>query len=168
MKAKSSTADGEFQIHEDIALQRKVWLAERIAWSLLALLMILALTGLLGGRGILSASRVGEPNSALWVDYERCARVGAVTELRIHARPTGERWTLSIGGNLLDHAIWSSSPLPQSTETRSNLHRLFFLPAPGTDPIQVVLRIEHRRAGRKRAEFRSEGASVLVSQFVYP
>lgn len=64
---------GEIAVGEDIEFQRKWWRFEKVAWSILLLIVIVDLLGGFG-RGWLSKARAATPDHALTLDYERIAR----------------------------------------------------------------------------------------------
>ncbi len=61
---------GAFDIGEDIAHQRKVWKAERIAWTLMAGAILAAIFGFVG-HGLFSKRTVALPGEGLVVEYQR-------------------------------------------------------------------------------------------------
>lgn len=64
---------GDLEISESVQFQEREWKVQRIAWTLLALLVLLALAGLFG-TGPLSSASVADADGALTVGYERFIR----------------------------------------------------------------------------------------------
>jgi hypothetical protein len=63
------------RIEAGIGLQRRLWLAERLGWAAMALLVALALLGLTGGEGPAAVARAEA--QALTLHYARIQRAGA-------------------------------------------------------------------------------------------
>jgi hypothetical protein len=77
---------GDLQIDEDPDAQRRHWIAERVGWTVITLVILAALLGLFGS-GWLSEASVGTPEGALRLEYSRFGRFLAPTTLRLHLGP---------------------------------------------------------------------------------
>lgn len=71
---------GDLQIDEDVDFQRKEWVAERIAWTVLAVTLVAALLGVFGS-GPLSRTTAANAQGNVEVTYERFARKISDNEL---------------------------------------------------------------------------------------
>jgi hypothetical protein len=71
---------GDLEIPEDLPFQRREWVAERVAWAVMALLIAGALLGFFG-TGPLSRTTAGDEAGPLWLEYERFARLLAAGAL---------------------------------------------------------------------------------------
>jgi hypothetical protein len=81
---------GDLEIQEDLPFQRREWLAERMAWAVMGLLIAAAILGLFG-TGPLSRMTAGDWAGPLWLEYERFARLLAPAVLRVHLGPAAAR-----------------------------------------------------------------------------
>ena len=63
----------DLQIDEDMEFQRRSWIVQRIGWAIFALVILLAALGLFGD-GILSDTKAGQEEGALWLEYPRFER----------------------------------------------------------------------------------------------
>lgn len=70
------------ELHGDLAFQRREWQAQRVGQALLALVVALGVVGVFG-EGLLAPVRAISPDGVLSVTYDRFARRGARTRLRI-------------------------------------------------------------------------------------
>jgi hypothetical protein len=70
-----------------VAFQRRVWQAQRVAWGLMALIVLAGLLGFLGS-GPFGRRSVATPDGTLRVEYERFVRRGTRTTLLIWMQPT--------------------------------------------------------------------------------
>jgi hypothetical protein len=71
------------EIEEDLDFQQKEWMAERIGWVFMILLILVALIGGFG-VGPVSATALGGDADPLWVEYQRFGRYKSPTTLRIY------------------------------------------------------------------------------------
>src|SRR5688572_20039263 len=78
---------GELDLAEDIAFERRSWVVQRIAWTIMSLILIAALLGLFG-NGWLSKARMSIPGGALEIEYNRFVRFQAPGELRARISPS--------------------------------------------------------------------------------
>lgn len=70
-----------FSIHEDIDFQRKTWIAQRVTWAIMALIVLAAIAGMFGGT--MSRVERRESSGRLSVTYERVQRHLAPTQVRV-------------------------------------------------------------------------------------
>ena len=75
---------GDLQIDQDLDAQRHHWIAERVGWTVITLVILAALLGLFGS-GWLSEASVGTPEGALRLEYSRFGRFLAPMTLRLHS-----------------------------------------------------------------------------------
>ncbi|MDQ3669061.1 MAG: hypothetical protein M3377_02105 [Actinomycetota bacterium] len=83
--ARKST--GELELEQDLSFQRWQWRVERAGWGLLALVILAAFLGLIGGYGPLRTASASADGDALRLEYDRFVRLRAATELRFLASP---------------------------------------------------------------------------------
>lgn len=160
----------DLQIDQDLALQRRIWAAQRTGWALMALAAAASLTGLLGGSGPLSSATAGRADSGVWVEYERFARLHAPADIIVNLRPSGAEPEFSIDRALLESLdIKSILPEPERVEAGPREHRYIFAPGPpGAGPVRITLRVEAARMGRRTGLIRAGGATAEVSRLIYP
>src|SRR3954451_20711661 len=72
-----------YPVREDMRFQSMTWTLERVAWALLALVPLAALTGVFA-HGPLSRQTAQAPNSAFSVDYERFQRNTVQARFVVH------------------------------------------------------------------------------------
>ena len=61
---------GDLQINQDMEHHHTMWVIQRVGWVVMALLLLLALAGLLG-NGVVSHITAGEAGDALQLEWER-------------------------------------------------------------------------------------------------
>ena len=81
---------GELDTTEDPVFERRQWRMERIAWTLLGVVVLLALTGLLGAGGPLSTTHAVSADGSLRVEYPRFARRQAESDITLHVAVPGD------------------------------------------------------------------------------
>ncbi len=72
---------GDLEIPEDLPFQRREWVAERIAWTVMALVVGAAVLGLFGS-GWLSRSIAGDQGAPVWLEYERYCLSGWLSRIQ--------------------------------------------------------------------------------------
>lgn len=78
---------GDLELPQDLDFQRRSWIAQRIGWAIMVLVLLAALAGLLG-NGPLSIATAGRPGAPLQVEYGRFVRHGGPTQMDILLQPT--------------------------------------------------------------------------------
>jgi len=157
-------------VSEDLDLQRATWRVERIAWLALLVLTAAAVAGVFGGGGPLSATRVGGAEAGLSVAYDRFARAGAGTRIRIAAAPSAsqERTLVLSGAAIRSLTVDAVHPRPLEQRSTSGGAAWTFRADAGAP---LVIQVEARpvRAGVLRSSFAVDGRPpVHVLQIVYP
>lgn len=151
-------------VRENMALQIRGWQIERLGWYGLLLLVALALAGLFS-KGPLSEVRVGGGQDALQVHYQRFARNGAQSPLKVSLRGTAR---LHIAGELLEgFSIDSIQPAPVHSES-DGAGGLILGFTGGGERITVSLRLIANGVGAYRSTLHAADQRVELSQFIYP
>jgi hypothetical protein len=81
---------GEIEIEQDRKHLEREWRFQRVGWVLLLLIVLAALSGLLG-RGPLARARSGPANAPVRLEYERIVRHGSPTVLTVLLSPEANR-----------------------------------------------------------------------------
>jgi hypothetical protein len=75
-------------VREDMRFQYAFWIAERVAWTMLALVPVVALSGIFA-HGVLSERIAGGTDAPLRVEYERFQRQSALSHFVARIAPAG-------------------------------------------------------------------------------
>lgn len=163
MPAKKTTID----IGEDIAQQRKVWIIERVAWVLMAIIMLGALLGFTG-HGPYSEREVSAPQSGLVVSYQRFERYHAQTLLSLRLTAVrGDETRVRIGQEFLRKVeVMRIEPEPERIE----LDDAFFTYVFNTNaPGLVLFHYKPIEAGPLQIDIGLDDEPLQqLPQFVYP
>ena len=166
-------ADG-LEVDEDLAFQRRGWLAQRIAWIAILLFVGAAAAGLLGS-GPLSRERAVLPG-LMSVEYDRFGRLQTPEAVKVRlgrAATGGNAVRLSIDRDFLKSVrIESVLPPPSRVELADGrLIYAFEVGEPGT-PMDVTFHIQSEEVGRSEVRVGLESATgrrdVAFRRFVYP
>lgn len=156
----------------DMSLQRKLWVFQRVGWTAMGLIVILAVLGLFGGRGWLSTASAGSADN-LEVEYPRFERRYRPTTLQITV-PAGTaqdgQVTLWLGSEYLDGLdISGITPEPSEQVAGEDGLGLVFNVADPSQPFEVSVSLQYERAGRERGELWLDGhPRVTFAQLIYP
>lgn len=159
--------DDGLQLEEHRGFQERFWIAERWAWMIFGLVLLLSLTGVAGGRGFLAHTTASL--EAGEVDYPRVARWESSDEIIvIFGQPSGEhRLTLSPQFSQF-FQIEVIQPLPNRSLATPAGEVMVFQSDNGA-PAKVVLHLRSRRPGIARYEVSLDGGGpVGVTTVVLP
>jgi hypothetical protein len=159
-------------IDQDIEYQWREWRIHRIAWVVLALILLGGVLGVFG-QGPLANAGAGDPGSALALEYQRLDRYKAPTQLTVSVGPNTAREgtvRLSLNHDFLDRTeIRSIVPEPESEETGPEEVTYVFRVAAPDQAARIRFDFEYDRAGPAQGEVRLEGGpSLAFSTFVFP
>lgn len=150
---------------------RAAWRAERIGWTVMALLLLATLLGAFGD-GPLSRAHNGSLQS-LSVRYDRLLRASAPTNYRFEANPA-----IASGGELrlrFDQAMVEGIeidlivPTPEREQAGPDYTEFVFNVAPGSSPVRIDFRYRPATFGPHNGRVSVGGAhAVTIDQFVYP
>jgi hypothetical protein len=163
---------GDLDIDQDLAFQKRAWVAQRIAWVLMALVLLAALLGLLGG-GPLSKATSGGEGGPLQVEYLRLARHRAPATLQIRlapgTAPQSEARVWLDQTYLEGITIETVFPEPQSVEAGpERVTYVFKLEQPG-QPATITFSLLHETSGLQQARVGlADREPVTFRQFIYP
>ncbi|MGE0468283.1 MAG: hypothetical protein AB7L09_04385 [Nitrospira sp.] len=161
---------GELEINQDLPFQRRMWKAERIGWSAMAMLLTGGVLGLFG-NGPLSWTTASD--QSLIVEYQRFGRNQAPLQLRIHL-PAGLGKDDSVSFQLdrafvADVQITRITPKPDAEQPISDGIRFLWSSNVGEGAILVTVSYQPEHIGFLTARISvGDAASVSMRQFVYP
>lgn len=163
---------GELEIDQDLHFQKRMWLAQRVGWAVMALVALAALGGLLG-TGPLSRTTVGERSGPLQVEFHRFERYRKPTSLRVTV--AGEAITGSEARLWLDRSYLEAfqvqrvTPQPSRVEAAANrLIYVFDVAQPG-QPVTVVFDVQAETFGSRQGAIGLDtGSPLTFRQLVYP
>jgi hypothetical protein len=162
-KADKARELAEFQAEERI--HRREWLAQRIAWVLLILIILAGLAGLFGS-GPLSKRSIATASGTIEVD--RFARRRASDEWLIRAIQDDSQLALRISASFLErYEIRAIVPEPASARVDGSDVVFVFdaAAARGT----VAFHVEPEAIGLSEGSFvLNDSEPLLIRQFVYP
>jgi hypothetical protein len=161
---------GSLEIEQDLDYQRWEWLFERVAWVALAVVVLAALLGLLGGGGPFSSVTLAAPEDSLTLRHERFLHNHTTTALTVAAIPGRDgELRLWFDRDYLD-AFELRTVTPQAGRVEAGRDRVTFCFRSQDDgPLTVHFHLEPRRVGRVAGRLGVDGGeSLLFSQFVYP
>ncbi|HEX3159523.1 MAG TPA: hypothetical protein VHQ45_13460 [Gemmatimonadaceae bacterium] len=163
---------GELQIDQDLDFQRREWRVQRLGWWVMGLVLVLALGGAFG-RGPLAHATLGTPGGPLRVEYDRLARHGAKSELRLHLGPAAVSDGVArvwLDREWVDGAdVEDIQPVPERVIVAGD--RLVYEFQVGSATAASVIRFALRPDAMWRRELRvglTDGPTLAATQFVYP
>lgn len=158
-------ASREYPVKEHMRFQRRMWVVERVGWTVLVLIAALGLAGLFGS-GFLSRGKV--EGNGLSVTYERFERATRLSEFSFRFGPgQGERTLYLNSAFQKSYEITRIQPEPVRSEADGDgLSLTFAIPSSGGT---VILRAHAHSYGISRLETRADDASPLTfSVMIYP
>lgn len=150
---------------------RAAWRLERVAWGVMALLLLATLLGAFGGGPLSHARSSAGPAS---LEYERLMRAAAPTVYRLRVEPAmaaNGRVPVRIDQALVDlMQLQSIVPQPESVTAGPGYTEFVFRVDPGRQlPAEIVFRFQPATFGRFRGQLLVAGRESLpVSHVVYP
>jgi hypothetical protein len=154
-------------VREDMPFQRVFWIAERIAWTVLALLPVVALSGLFAHGALSERSVEGAP---LKMEYERFQRQSALSRFTAHISPAGSQEIKLRLNASFQHAFEVESMQPTPLRSSANSDGLEFVyQAPAGGELVAVIWTRPRRFGPVDLQAETDGGgTVKFPVFVYP
>lgn len=169
-RAVTARQSKELQVNEDLDFQRRDWLAQRVGWGVLTLLLLAALSGLTGSGPLSGVTRSDGQHFTL--EYDRFVRHGARTIVTFRAAPEA-----IIDGRVrivIDRLFFVANdvqrlvPEPTATRGRGDALEFVYEVAPG-DGLTARWTVEPEKIGSHTTPVRlSDGPAVEISQFTYP
>jgi hypothetical protein len=168
----SNPGGGDLEIDEDLDRQRVEWRIQRAGWVAIAAVLLAALVGLFGS-GPVSRTFAVDPNSPLWLEYERFGRQGGPTTLRLHLGPgsaAGGRARVWIdGAYLADVRIERITPRPEREESAPGRTYFTFATTASDRPTVVTFHLQPERFGALPGQVGlDDGAPLRFRQWIHP
>lgn len=148
---------GDVELSEDLAHERREWIAERIGWAGMALLIAAALLGAFGSGPLADARAEG---GGLEARYRRFARAKADSKVEL-VLPSGQLWVARAA--LDDYDLERITPQPDRTTLLAD-RWIYEFGAGG----KVSLTLRPERPGHAAVRLGSGAAELRLEQWVYP
>jgi hypothetical protein len=157
----------------DVDYERREWIAQRIGWSVMALLVAAAFLGLLGSSGPLAAAKITAPDRSFTVSYVRLGRHHSPSDLRIEVSPAfvenGEVALWVSSEFIAGAGVEEVSPEPDSVELAAGGLIYHFSVADDSGPLLVSFRCRHDELWRQPGRLGlTNGSKVAFEQFIFP
>jgi hypothetical protein len=171
-ESRTDQSGTDITLAEDPRLQRQEWIAERIAWVIAFVVLLAAVLGMFANGPFAQQTAAGS-GGQLEVDYQRFARDGGTTSLRVQVAPEAvarDVVDIWIAREYLDAVQFQQAiiPEPASWVETSDGVVFRFQAEPGV-PFQATFTVHPDDVGRQ------QGAMALGSdppagftQFFYP
>jgi hypothetical protein len=149
-------------IDAEIDFQRRVWIAQRVGWVVIGILILTATLGLFGSGWLSRASAHG---GGLRIEYERFARLQQPTKIRLVL--SGQTPQVALHRRYFDSVqIEQITPEPSAVESAGEWLIYRFA---GATPGAVILQLKPEEFGTLIGAAKLSGGNPLVfRQFVYP
>jgi hypothetical protein len=156
-------------VPEDMPFQYAFWTAERVAWIILALVPLVALSGIFA-HGVVSETTAGAAGSPLTMQYERFQRETALSKFVAHVSPANSGEVRLRLGPSFQRVFEIESIQPQPARSIANASGLeFFFHPPTADEFTAVIWTRPREFGVIPVEAEGgSGGALKFSILVYP
>jgi hypothetical protein len=163
---------GDLEIQEDLPFQRREWLVERVAWGVMALLIVAALLGLFG-TGPFSRATAGDETIPLSLEYDRYGRLLAPATLRVHiGRDIGDDGFVRVWFErryMETVELQQVTPEPENAEAAGDRLIFAFRLTDPERPSAITFNIRPSRFGLLSGRVGLiDGPTLRFQQFVYP
>ncbi|MBP0491702.1 hypothetical protein [Roseomonas indoligenes] len=160
------------EIDAEAAVQRRIWLASRIAWAAMAAALLLGAAGLFGD-GTIAEAEASAPDASLHLRYDRFQRADAVNLFTLVLDDPGEGGEVVLCFDrpfLKEWRISRFEPAPDREEARGEDLCGHFLADPAVRPAVLRLWAAPRTSGfgMEGAIYRPGRAPLPVSAAVWP
>lgn len=160
----------ELEINQDLEFQRRMWKAERIGWSAMAMLLVGALLGLFG-NGPLSWTTASD--ESLMVEYQRFGRHQAPLQLRVHLQADLVKDDMLFfqfdRAFLADVQLTRITPKPVAEQPISDGIRFVWSSSAKDGSMLVTVSYQPEHIGLLTPRLSvSNAASLSIRQFIYP
>jgi hypothetical protein len=157
----------DLDIIENRAWQERFWSIQRVAWVVMALILIAAILGAFGSGGPLATARAETAGAV--IDYPRIGRWQAAAEMIVGLPPRSSGPVeVHLSSEFLEvYGIDSISPAPRETAATPSGHRYTFDVVPGGERKSLVFHLRAMRAAMPtRSELRLGNSAPAQLNFV--
>ena len=164
---------GDLEIDQDLEFQERDWAAERIGWTAMLLVLLVALLGVFGA-GPLSHTTAGEREGQFWLEYQRFAHYDAPTlPLVVHVDTNlaqeGQVQLWFERDYLQSFQVEGVLPEPKGVEIGIDRYIYVFEVGETGPPTQVTFILEPEQIGRVSGRIGIQDTPGLeISHFFYP
>lgn len=158
---------GDLEIEEDVGYQRAEWVAQRIGWLIMAVVVVAAALGF-AGTGPVSHRTSATADGVLEIRYERFVRRNAPALLRVQVAAGHD--AVWIGQSFLGQIrLVSMEPAPATAAPAGDRVTYRFDAGRAEGGFDLVIRFEPEAIGGSEGVVGVPGAdSLSFRQFVYP
>ena len=166
----------ELQRHEDLEIvqdlhqQRRIWIWQRAAWMVMAVLVLAGILGLFGG-GPFGRGSMTDPSGSLRVEYDRFGRREVESSLEVEVCSARAGLTqLWLSRDYVERAgVQQVSPTPdREVATPEGITYAVATESNGL-PIRVTFRLNPARPGLLRGRVRvGDGPLLQFNEFLFP
>lgn len=160
------------QFDEDLGFIRRMWIVERVGWTMLSLFLAAALLGAFG-TGLFSEVKAGPPDGAYTATYGRFERMQAPVTVRVSLKPkaaSAREVVVWISSEYLS-AMTVNGVTPRPERVLLGAGRVLFVFPQDNGPhgAEVRFNVEADSPGTVAGELGvGEAAAVPIRQFFYP
>ncbi|UYZ64640.1 hypothetical protein [Hymenobacter weizhouensis] len=162
------------EIDAEDEFQRRSYRVQRVAWVVLALVVVAGLLGLFGS-GPLSHAQATHPGGRLRVEYERFGRLDAPLLTKVFVAPgtadADGRVRLWVSKDYLNRVAGDGlSPIPEATLTAADHVVFVFRLTDARQPVDVTFYLSTEKTGFLRGKIGLVGRpdTLSIRQFIYP
>lgn len=166
------TKVGELEVNQDLAYTRRTWVAQRIGWAVVAVLLVIGLAGGFG-HGPVAHATAEHPDGAFAVDYERIMRhkTEYVTVVRlgreVTTKETSQIWFSQ--GYLEKNQITNIEPEPARTQVGDDRVVYTFEHLAAGEPARVTFVVKSDGYGLHSGRIGLMGGpEVAIDQLIMP
>jgi len=163
---------GDLQVEEDLKLERRGWIFERIGWLAMLLIVLAALAGLIG-NGPLSSDSAAAADESVTLEYDRFQHYHCRATLTV--RVSGEAAEEKEVRLWFDQKFLSEieidriSPEPSETLVGNGRHVFVFPVADQGKSTEIIFHFEPDKIGAIRGQLGiEERDDVQFALFAYP
>jgi hypothetical protein len=159
-------AGGGLELDADMAFQRGMWTAQRIAWGIFALIVVLALMGFTGRGGPLSRTRAELSGGT--IAYPRIARWEAPATFQVDFAPGAEGRLFLSRAFFDDFAVTDIEPQPAESRLTAGGQVLSFSVGPDGGRALLHVRPERPALPLRMTARIDEGPPDSLATYVLP
>lgn len=161
----------DLEIEQDLTFQRREWRVQRVAWVVLALLLLLGLVGAFGD-GPLSRRTLRSPDGRLVVRVQAMERHRSPSAIVLRVRPEDGKDTVQVWLNreFAEHQHFETiHPEPESVTVGQDRLVYEFSVGGADDVVEIAFDSLPEGIGAKHVQLGLvDGPSVAFGQFVFP